>query len=554
MKDWSRKPYQSKLSYPDFIRGTPARALWNSITEQNPVFSEYGSNGEKLTAAESRYLKFLKQSEAKKPYLADDYQSMEYDWEGLPGLIPDNPHIDHPWMPDPQPTQTVDIEPPGYWILYAFTEDEFCTAETKNIIVHGTHPIYNIKFTWPGLVEPGTSFTIIDGLGTNTVEIALTAGVGEIGLISMQAYEEAFDAPPLPSTQGRGWTGFQVFQAPKADCHVFTFQITRDDGQAINSGYMIGLPTIQRSDLTVQPAVRTYDIGTNTWTFKLIAPFDPSNLYYVSYDTWGGDIGSGQAFNTQYPFKYKPVEQDLPGNLIVPGDYTDHTPYYKILLEWDLYPVKYADLPDYNPGPFPPASCQPDPIFTIAAIPGSSPLISAGGSILWRADIGSSIPYGISMASQGTSRQFTVYWAIDNTTGPGPFCPQQICGYGGNLLHVSEDTLSQKYDLFDGTVVETVSDGLAQNTYSPTASASVPPYNDGLVINSPSISGKTHTFEYTQTSPKDDMFYYCGPDPADPTKDIFAPADHAASFSSLEWSNIGLKGSQIFFSASPILT
>jgi len=325
MKDWSRKPYQSKLSYPDFIRGTPARALWNSVTEQNPVFSEYGSNGEKLTAAESRYLKFLKQSEAKKPYLADDYQSMEYDWEGLPGLQDENPHIDHPWMPDPQPTQIDTIVEPGYWVLYAFTNDEFCTARTKNIIVHGTHPIYNIKFTWPGLVEPGTSFTIIDGIGTNTVEIALTAGVGEIGLISMQAYEVAFDAPPLPSTQGKGWTAFTVNETNDYDyCGTFKFTLNLADGSPytdILPGQVFGV----KNSLSVNvPFTSFYDASQNEWTIIIPGHVPGSGeTYSFTYNA------NSPSVLTSYPFKYKTA--DIHVTKIPPGVYSDTLHWFKVI-------------------------------------------------------------------------------------------------------------------------------------------------------------------------------------------------------------------------------
>lgn len=219
MKDYSRKAYRlgwKASGYPEMIRATPARAFWNSITTQNPVFSEYGSGGEKLTSSERRYLQFLKQSEAKKPYLSGDYEEMEELWEGIPGLIDQNPHIDHPWMPDPTPTNIDDIIPSQTWVLYAFTEDEWCAGQTREIVVNGTHPIYDVRFQFPGSLQPGTTLEILSGLGTPTVTIKIKADPAETGIISMEAYEEAFDALPEPSTQGRGWTGFGVYE--KFDC------------------------------------------------------------------------------------------------------------------------------------------------------------------------------------------------------------------------------------------------------------------------------------------------------------------------------------------------
>lgn len=220
MKDWSRKPYRVKMSYPEMIRYTPARAFWNSITSSAPVLSEYGSGGKKLTALERRFLNFLKQSEAKKPYLSDDYESMEEIFEGFPGLIDNNPHIDHPWMPDPQPIRVTSGGIPGLssWILNAFSEGVWCPGETKEITVNGTHPIYAIEFKWPIAIQPGTGFSITSGLGTPNVVISLTAAAGETGSIPMRAYLEAFDALPPPSQQGRGWTDFQVYEGSVSEC------------------------------------------------------------------------------------------------------------------------------------------------------------------------------------------------------------------------------------------------------------------------------------------------------------------------------------------------
>ena len=271
MKDYSRKPYLSRLSYADFIRGTPARAFWNSITEQEPAFSEFGKKG--LSSGDRRYLQYLKQSEAKKPYLSDDYQSMEYDWEGLPGLQDGNPHIDHPWMPTPQPTNIDTIISPdvGFWILYANSNDEYCVGKTVDIEVTGTHPIYDIAFQWPNLMDPGTSFVIVSGLGTNSVIISLTVAATETSLMRMEAYEQAFDAPPLPSQQGKGWTAFTLEE--NEDC--------------IKKYQVIGLRSREAVSVGVYNYV-VYDITNNIVATDIPASATPG--HFVSFPCLIGDL------------------------------------------------------------------------------------------------------------------------------------------------------------------------------------------------------------------------------------------------------------------------
>ena len=507
MKDYSRKAYRlgwKKSGYPEMIRATPARAFWNSITTQNPVFSEYGTPGKKLTATERRYLKFLKQSEAKKPYLSDSYEEMEELWEGLPGLIDQNPHIDHPWMPDPTPTDVDEIIPaePGVWVLYAFTEDPFCPGATSTVTVNGTHPIYDIQFTFPGVLYPGTSFSVVSGLGTPTVVIELTTDIEESGIISMRVYEQAFDAPPPPSTQGRGWTGFGISEGSHLECKTFEFQITRDDGQDMTPTYLSTI-SVFRSNLSVQGSAKTYYPATNTWLIELIAPFDPDDLYYVRYNTRAAEPSDPITFDTQYPYRYKFADQFNPTDRIQPGVYSDNTPYYLVTREWDLTPVKYNDIPiieipfiflDCGDLPGPDQGCNQGPIWRPWLGPPYTPYTnlvmwasSDATELEWEAVIESSIPYNIRMSSPpAVNRSYIAgVWRCNIPPGIGCSGPGWCASTPGNA----------------GTIQETVSDGLAANTYN-TPPYGFAPYDDNVDINTPSVTGLSHTFKIELNVPQ----------------------------------------------------
>jgi len=338
MKDYSRKPYRTNKSYPEMIRYTPARSFWNSITERESVFSEYGNRGRKLTAIDRRYLQFLKQSEAKKPYLADDYEEMEEVFEGFPGLIDDNPHIDHPWMPDPQPIQ-VPLDP-ELFILFAFTEDFYCLGATSIIQVNGTHPIYDIRFRWPNLMDPGTTFTILSGLGTPTVIMSLTVPVSGSPLIRMEAYEEAFNAPPLPSSQGRGWTDFTVSeQRDIAECPVFTFDLDMADGNVADGTQDIKF-TVRDSTGATIPSLATYDDDIDKWVLQIEDDPIDTNGYWVSYYNDSINTTAAIKVTTLYPFKYKTADFTNAANRIAPGDYTDSIH----VIKWDTSVTNEPDI------------------------------------------------------------------------------------------------------------------------------------------------------------------------------------------------------------------
>ena len=90
-KEYGRKAYVSDKSFPEFMRETTARSVWNSVTEVLPELSEFGGRLERLTSFERSVLELLRQSERKKPYLSPSYENMEYTWEGYtPGVKPPN--------------------------------------------------------------------------------------------------------------------------------------------------------------------------------------------------------------------------------------------------------------------------------------------------------------------------------------------------------------------------------------------------------------------------------------------------------------------------------
>ena len=216
-KGYGRKPYIDPLRYPEFIRTATAKQMWNQVTIAYPNLAEFNLNKRKLSRREIAVIRFIKQSELKKPYEdVGSYPSMENKWEGLPGLdFPDRtlPLPDQPWnMQDPEGPL------PGVWVLDAFTNDYWCAGKAVEITINGTHPIYNLRFQFPGSLQAGTSFSIVGGLGTPTVLISFTGGAAETGLVSMEAYLEAFDAPDPPSQQGRGWTGFSIPQGSTDEC------------------------------------------------------------------------------------------------------------------------------------------------------------------------------------------------------------------------------------------------------------------------------------------------------------------------------------------------
>jgi hypothetical protein len=91
-----RKPYiLSEGGYQDMMRTTWDKSVWNEILEIDPVWAEFlftrADLPDAATAAEIRYLRYIKQSEFKKQFGNNfDYNEMEYVWEGFLPTWDDN--------------------------------------------------------------------------------------------------------------------------------------------------------------------------------------------------------------------------------------------------------------------------------------------------------------------------------------------------------------------------------------------------------------------------------------------------------------------------------
>ena len=88
-----RKPYVlSEGGYQEMMATPADRSIWNKYLEEDPQWSEFQfirGESQKIDAATRRRLKYLAQSELKKPYLEPDYEEMEYKWPGpIPGIWP----------------------------------------------------------------------------------------------------------------------------------------------------------------------------------------------------------------------------------------------------------------------------------------------------------------------------------------------------------------------------------------------------------------------------------------------------------------------------------
>jgi hypothetical protein len=189
-RDYGRKPYISTKRYPEFIRTHASKGIWDRVTESYPNLAEYDGDRNKLSAAEIALVRYIKQSELKKPYgnPKQDYKEMEYEWEGPPGINwPSNkPPVDQPW----------ELQlPPNYPAMCFFDlecEDEYCPNDTTSITVTGTNPIYWVQTTLED--DPATHIdqSSVKGYGTNKVTFDLIAG-DESGPINIESSMTCFE-------------------------------------------------------------------------------------------------------------------------------------------------------------------------------------------------------------------------------------------------------------------------------------------------------------------------------------------------------------------------
>ena len=196
MKDYSRKNYTDH-QYRDWMRTPSSKSIFNQILEATTGLGEFSNNKSNKSSLSRAIARYLKQSEFKKPYEADQgFIQMENDWEGPPGMRMQFPRFDNPaglQYPTVELDTTIfDAEHTGSW----------CVEYDTTVKVTGTHPIYLLTITW------GTDCTItnITGYGTNavtctlhvpdpfsgrvTIEASMTSSKGVVGDSNVNVYEK----------------------------------------------------------------------------------------------------------------------------------------------------------------------------------------------------------------------------------------------------------------------------------------------------------------------------------------------------------------------------
>lgn len=181
MKDYSRKHW-TDYQYRDWMRATPAKAVWNSILSQNTGHGEFSINKARKNSLSKAVANYLKQSEFKKPGRDRSFPEMEDMWEGPPGIGEPDPniHFDYPWNLQPGG--------PNPWsVVFRLISDScYCPEGTEDWEVHGTEPIYALTIT--DLWDSSTTFTITGGYGTNVVTGTISAGPDEKGYINFTGF------------------------------------------------------------------------------------------------------------------------------------------------------------------------------------------------------------------------------------------------------------------------------------------------------------------------------------------------------------------------------
>jgi hypothetical protein len=181
MKDYSRKQY-SDMNYRDFIGHKSAKSVWNQVLEQFPEQAEFAMKNSSTPLSRS-IAAFIRQSEFKKPYKGLDFVNMEGQWEG-PGrgvpYEPGGPDI----ITNLRNPVIFDFGDAGTTIFDAESDFKWCQAQPRVGIITGTHPITLLTVTF---AHEGYSFTVISGIGTNSVSFELTAHAEQAGFITIEA-------------------------------------------------------------------------------------------------------------------------------------------------------------------------------------------------------------------------------------------------------------------------------------------------------------------------------------------------------------------------------
>lgn len=212
-----RKPYiLTEGGYQDMMRSTWDKSIWNDILEVDPVWAEFLFTRAELpdaaTAAEVRYLRYLKQSEFKKHYLNGlDYQEMEYLWTGpIPGFLPPDFGWDFPWRPiEGGGVYTGDPEesPPFTAICDADSDGCYCPGQSKDVTITATYPITGIEFVF----GEGEYVSEYQGIGTNEIIATIVSPEGRSGQMRIRVWMQLANGSECDSE-------INIYECDEEDC------------------------------------------------------------------------------------------------------------------------------------------------------------------------------------------------------------------------------------------------------------------------------------------------------------------------------------------------
>lgn len=168
-----RKPYiLTEGGYEEMMSTVSDKSVWNSILEIDPIWAEFlltkADLPDALTAADIRYLKYLKQSEFKKMYDGNDYVEEEYIFNGvIPTVDPWTEPWDFPWTP----IEGITPPPTRLSICDASASGCYCPGLNSEVTFTGTYPIVGISFVH----GEGEGVVAYKGIKTNEITATINS-------------------------------------------------------------------------------------------------------------------------------------------------------------------------------------------------------------------------------------------------------------------------------------------------------------------------------------------------------------------------------------------
>ena len=172
---------------------------------------------------------------------------MEGDWEGpgrgteyRPGTY-DNPwNIRYPKISQADPVAGKELPDSVSGCTLVFDAESascYCNNQTVEITVTGTWPINALTLTWFAV---GTSLTVLDGLGTNTVTAELTTTDNQSGYVTIEASMTAYcDGKAFPGDSNVNL--FECRECCPAECDLVVNSTTTPDTIAQDASATIGV-------------------------------------------------------------------------------------------------------------------------------------------------------------------------------------------------------------------------------------------------------------------------------------------------------------------------